>query len=703
MVKRLLIALLLPGLCLADHVLENAQARIAFDEKGAVTELVDKQSAAGHNLIARRLSGFWKLIFHRGRVYENVVAPEQQQYRFAREGDRLVISVDRVRFEDETLPIQLRFTVRLEGDEVRWTARIENRSQVTVADFFFPQIGGIDALGGAGSDDLIWPSAAGMRMRNVKASMRAGVGGLTSIDEPVNTVADPRLDLLYPSGSTVDEGASMSWYEWTNGSRGVYFASYDPRFQSGLLRVSRLFQAGGALQFSFAKFLLLGPGETWTSGESVVSPHAGTWHVGAAKYRKWADTWFRRQARPEWVDRMKGMLLVILRQQYGDRMWSYSDLPYLFDEARKSGVDTVALFGWTEGGHDNKYPVYEPDPEMGGESGLRQGLAAVRKAGGNTILYINGHIMDAGSPFYKETGVRMAARNIWGSPYYEQYSKSHESAFLAHFSHKLFAPACPGDAEWEKVMRGVGTRLLGYGPSGVIYDQVGGMPPYPCFGTDRKEPLSEIFTAGRLRYLAAIRANARQSSEKAGLMGEHICDLYAQFMDVIHGVHRGFSPSEPAFPQMVRYTFPEVVMTSRNAAPRLTLRQSNFALAYGFRFETEVRYRADVETVRRREKPELQEYQRSISALRDRYWDLLGAGRFLDDRGLVNRNREVTATLFAQGKRNALVVWNNTAVKQEVKVEVTGKRFVEAAGVKGVLAARPGSLAPQEVAVLIYE
>jgi hypothetical protein len=400
---------------------------------------------------------------------------------------------------------------------------------------------------------------------------------------------------------------------------------------------------------------------------------------------------------------MQGMLLVILRQQYGDRMWSYTDLPYLYEEARRSGVDTVALFGWTSGGHDNQYPVYLPDPEMGGEKALREGLAAVARAGGNTILYINGHIMDAAAPFYRETGHRLAARTIWGSPYYEQYNKSHESSFLYHFSRKLFAPACPGDPEWEKVMRGVGSQLMAYGPSGVIYDQVGGMAPYPCFGTDRKEPLSEIFTAGRRRYLAAIRANLKQVREDAGLMGEHLCDLYAQYFDVIHGVHRGFSPGEPGFPQMSRYTFPELVLTSRSAAPRLTPRQMNFSLAFGYRIEIESRYRSDVQTIRKEEKVHLRDYQRAVSELRNRYWDLLGSGRFLDDQGLSNRNPAVTATLFSAGGRRAVVAWNDTAQPQEPAVDVPGKRFKEAAGVNGVLRGVPRTLAPQEVVVLVYE
>jgi hypothetical protein len=694
--KRLICAVILFGTVAfgTEQILDNGKVRIAIDGNAAITQLVDKQSSPGQNLISRPLPGFWKLIFHRGRVYENVVEPQAQQYRMERSGDTLRIVVDRVKFREETLDIRLTFTVRVQGDEVRWTAKVENRAPVTIVDFFFPEVGGIDGLGAANTpDQLIWPASAGARIRNLKASLRPRVDSLAEIEEPVNAVANQHLELTYPGS------ASMDWYELSNGSRGIYFASYDPTFMVGALRVSRLFDAGGVLQFMFAKYLFLGQGETWTSGDYVTSPHPGAWHTGAQKYRQWANTWFKPQPKPEWVERVKGMFLVILRQQYGDRMWSYRDLPLLSEEARKSGIDLLALFGWTEAGHDNRYPIYQPDPEMGGEAALREGLAQVTKAGGRTILYINGHIMDAGSPFYKDTGQRIAAQTIWGSPYYEQYNKSHESSFLRNFSRKLFAPVCPGDPEWEKVMLATGKQLLNYGPTGLIYDQLG-YAAYPCFGTGRERE-SEAFSAGRRKLLGTLRT-LKKDHPNFGFMIEHFSDAYADQIDIIHGVGN-HQLSDTAFPQLMRYTFPEVISTSRQQAPRLDAKQVNFAFAYGFRFELEVRYRADMETIRRQEKTHLRDYMKKVSGLRDRYWELLGSGTYMDDRGVENRNRSLTVTRFAKGARCALAVWNNTGSPQKVAVEVPGKRFVEAAGVDGKFSGMPGTLAPQEVAVAIFE
>jgi hypothetical protein len=689
----------------SEYALENAKVRLALNGNGAVTQLVDKQSDARHNLIARPTPGFWSLIFHRGVSYENLVEPQLQRYRIERAGDRLTVTADKLRFRDETLDIKVTFEIRLQDDEVRWTARVENRAPVTIVDFYFPQLGGVDSLGDARrTDDLIWPRYAGMRVSNLKRSLGRAFSNPPGTDpldlnEPINTYQNPSLEETYPAF------ASMSWYEFTNGKRGIYFGSHDSRFLTGALRVKRRFEVAGTLEFCFAKYLFTRQGEIWVSGEYVTSPHPGTWHTGASKYRKWADTWFRPRPRPQWMERMKGMFLVILRQQYGDVMWQYRELPALYEEARKGGMDTVALFGWTEAGHDHKYPEANPDPEMGGEAALREGLAGITKMGGKTLMYLNGFVMDASGEFFRQNE-RLAAKSLGGTPYFRTAGKQKwvESSFLRNFSWKAWAPVCsPGDPVWIETMLAAGRKLQGYGVTGVLYDQLGGLDPYPCFQNNAGVRESEAFVTGRLKLLDKLPTTLREGRPDSGFVAEHFTDVYSQYIDVLHGCCYGLRYEEGAFPQMSRYTFPEVISTARNPEPRTIRKHVNFALAYGYRFEVEVRYRPDMETIRRQEKAHLRDYQRKVSELRDRYWDLLGSGRFLDDRGLVNQNPSVTATVFSAGRRRAVVVWNNTTQPQPVRVDFPGAAFVEAAGIDGVARKRPELLKPQEVSVLIFE
>ncbi|MGH9839583.1 MAG: DUF6259 domain-containing protein, partial [Blastocatellia bacterium] len=283
------------------------------------------------------------------------------------------------------------------------------------------------------------------------------------------------------------------------------------------------------------------------------------------------------------------------------------------------------------------------------------------------------------------------------------YSKFHESSLLSNFSRKLFAPICPANQEWVDRTVEIGKDLLGYGPTGVIFDQVGGMTPYLCFDPSHghSKP-SMAFPDGRRKQLTALRKELKRVAPDFGFMTEQATDLYTQYVDVHHGIGLGFTAGENAFPQMFRYTFPDVIMTTRQPVPRVEARQVNHAFAYGLRFELEVRYRADMETIRNNDKPHLKEYLRQVSALRDRYWDLIGSGRFVDDRGVESSNSAVTVTGFEHDGRRAVVVWNNTKQTQTVTLNAPGYGLVEARGVEGALPHSPLILKSQQIAVLTY-
>lgn len=687
----------LPAPAPQSHTIENSSVRLAIDDAGSLIELVDLEASPPRNLIQGRPGSFWRLIFHRGRVLENLIDPAAQRYRIQRRGgNELVVTMDRLRHEDTELDVSVEFRIWLTGREIHWRARIDNRDRITIAELFFPEIQGIQQLESDGDADLIWPLGAGIRIRDIVGSLQPRVDHLVAIETPVSTAADPVLETTYPFPAT------MPWFEISNGRRGLYFGSHDPRFELGALRVSRLFQQGGSLRAGFVKYPFVGPNSVWESGEFVVCPHSGTWHQGAAVYRTWASSWNRPQEKPEWARAMKGFFLVIMRQQYGTVMWRYADLPMLYQEAHANGMDTLGLFGWTEGGHDNGYPDYRPDPDMGGETALKAGIAEVQRRGGRVVLYINGHIMDASSEFYRNHGGQVASRTLWGDPWYEQYNKAGHSSFLRYFNKRLFAPADDGQPLWRKTMVNRALQVLGYGADGVIVDQLGAYC-YPCFGPTCSDRPSLAGPQGRIALARDLRRAIKASRPSAGFMTEIPLDFLAPFVDMYHGWGPGHQLGPDAFPQMLRYTFPEMILTSRHQAPRIDRKQANFILAYGFRPELEVRYQADALAVRKGDYPELRDYLGKIGALRDRHWDLLGTGTFLDDRGLQNDSPAITATVFGAGDRRAVVAWNNTSTEQPLRVKFHGKRLTGVDSVEGALAAPPNLLQPQQLVVLVFE
>lgn len=659
--------------------LENERLTLGLDSNGTVTELRNKSLQPSRNYISELAPGFWHLIFRRGMSLENVVAAEAQQYRIERpSGDSLRATVVGLRCRHEQLPVKLTFTVRLDGDALIWTTEIENRSDVEITELFFPELGAIRSLGDPTRKDyLYWPNGAGERI--------AGF-------------ATRRMHLTHPFW------ASMGWFTLNNGREGLYCGTHDPTFMSGELQAGINADQRELPTLGFVKYPLVRRGETWRSSPYVVAPYAGTWHVAADRYRAWMQTWRQVRSKPEWVRRMTGMFLVILNQQYGDVMWHYDEIPWLYREAQANGMDTVALFGWTAAGHDNQYPDYRPGEQLGGEKALRDGLKQVADAGGRTILYLNGRLIDAESPYAKsDEGRRVATRNVWGSRYVEQYNKFSHSSLLRTFSQKAQFVADPIHPEWRRTILAQGLNVAAHGPSGLIFDQLGGTWAFPAFDAPPGVKPTLAFPQGQQRLLTELREGLKRDAPERGLMVELLTDVYTQYGDVIHGCGAAFTPSSNAFPAMSRYVMPDLIITARNPMPRIDARTANFALAYGFRPEIEVRYRDDVRVVRNGINAERAVYLRQVGQLRRRYWDLLALGRYVDTLGIEASNPAVTVTGFEQSNRKAVVTWNDTPTRQPIAVSVPGFRLVEVAGVDGPLAPPSQRLAAQQIAVWVFE
>ena len=649
--------------------LENDKLRFVIDENGSPVALVNKLVDPNRNYISGFTQGFWHLIYRRGESWENEVIPQAQKHEVEQPSDdTLRFIVREVRCRNEELPIQLVFTVRLQDDELVWNAEINNKSDVEITEFFFPEIGSIRGLGDRSlRDELIWPEAAGVKVPYV---------GTRRVTYPWR--------------------GSMQWCELTNSREGIYYASYDDTCMSGEMQV-------GPNLFGWVKYVFVEPGERWESKPFVISPHVGTWHVAADKYRQWLSTWRKIRTRPQWVQEMTGMYLVILNQQYGDVMWQYDELPYLYQQAKAWGIDTVGLFGWTEGGHDNKYPVYEPGDKLGGEEQLRQGLKAVADEGGHTICYVQGRLLDAARDYFKgPEGQKVAARNLWGTPYFEQYNKYSRSSLLRCYSLKLQGIANPIHPEWHDTLSSWARHVLGFGPDGILFDQVGGMYAYPAFDAPGVKP-SLAFPIGQQKLLTRLRKELRAVGPDRALVAELLTDVYSQYGDMLHGCGAGFGPGGASFPAMSRYVLSDVIMTQRNPKPWMNPTDANFALTYGFRYELEVRYRDDAFKVRNGLVNGSRDYVRKVSELRKQYWDLLGMGRFVDTVGIESSNPAVTVTGFQQGDRLAVVTWNNTSKLQETAVVAPGYRLVARQGVDGPVPLDEKRIGPQRVCVWVFE
>ena len=187
--------------------------------------------------------------------------------------------------------------IELEGEAVRLTLRIENKTPYQIGEVFFPILGGVTGLG------------------NTHRELKS-----TGLVRPVGTgVASSDVFFLFANFSGLgDQGAEQfylypqdlaePWMELHNPGlhRSVYLASHDradrskvlhlemlpgnaetPRLDGNWPRPDELNGLPAGVLIAFVEFANCPPGETFEAAPVVLQVHDGDWQEGQRIYRKW--------------------------------------------------------------------------------------------------------------------------------------------------------------------------------------------------------------------------------------------------------------------------------------------------------------------------------------------------------------------------------------------------------------------------------
>ncbi|NUQ01287.1 MAG: hypothetical protein HUU35_15685, partial [Armatimonadetes bacterium] len=446
----------------------------------------------------------------------------------------------------------------------------------------------------------------------------------------------------------------------------------------------------------------------WDAPPLVLAPYAGAWQVAASRYRRWFDSQVAVLAAPPWVRECSGWLLAVLKQQHGEVMWDYrTGLDELCDLALERGLDVLGLFGWAHGGHDGRYPEHYPDPLMGGAPALRAALTRARERGLRTILYANGSLIDTATDFYRYVGNEALALRENRELYLQSIRKFHSATPVT------FAMGCLGAEAWRRQLRSLAQQALELGADGILFDQLGVFGPLSCFATHHRHATpAEAFTRERVSLLSEIATAMRQQNPEFVVATEGVIDALAGAVGFYHGWGTGFAqPTAPqhmfggenAFGDLFRATFPELVMTQRQANPMTTRAEAHYALVHGLRHEIETRYPADVRYLREGRLPEPADYAdcayyppdvetvrsltadeaaaclQALTAFGQRHAAFLRHGRFVGERGFINASDGLVAKAFTAGDQLAVCVWNPTAEARPCEISVPNGRLVSCA------------------------
>jgi hypothetical protein len=643
--------------------IENDGIRLVLDDGGNLIELTNRRT--GQNYAGGR--SLWRLIYQEGEAFENQLLAEEVQPEIRCDGHRMTI-VYPSRF-----PVQV--GIELVDDEVRWAIDVSNDQPGTVVrEIHFPMIGACHYKQGQA---MIWGVLGGQRFSDLRAELKKFNTQYMACDHK-----NIRMSTLYPGSWTATNS-----YLLADDREGLYFGSHDSTFQQTL----HLFELEGEnVSAGFVKYPYLRTGEKTHIDGYVVSPYSGSWHVAARKYRSWADQWFKVVDKPDWVKTMEGWQRIILKHQYREIHYRYDQLKQIYDEGHAAGIQNFLLFGWTQDGHDNNYPDFRCDESQGGEASLEKNIRAFQDAGGKVMLYFNGHLIDKTSKYYSLHGAKVCAKDFQGNEYQECYRFGGAGTALRQFGHKTFVGACPTQTLWLDQLKAMADIAFRLNCDGLFFDQMGGWDNVQCCDPTHghRIPLTTIGQA-KADLLAKLREYIKTKNPNISFGTEILCDLTAQHVDYVHNLWGacpepgpatadGKRPESIGFIDWFRYIFPEVILTDRDIRDDTDIeRRVNHALLKGLRSDIEI-YRCR-RTIA--ETPHYCEYLKQINRLREKYADLILAGRYGDTDGFTLSNDTIDARAFTNGNRLAVILTQSYLEQTSTVLDVPGHRYVEHNGV----------------------
>ncbi len=619
-----------------------------FDNECGLRLLAD-----GFATVGRKDGDFWRAFLDTDEIRElSVYSHDQTPVSVTETADGKVYTYDRLCAENgEVFEITLEITIRCVNGTIECSAVIENHSDVILNELQLPFVDACD-YGCAPDEEVLYtPDGIGSRTPNPRRSISWCHTEYMSADYKSTWMTH-----TYPP--TNGRVLSMPWIGLQCGDKFLYFGEHNSEMRIvGLNAGIAPRHAESELMFNLSHYPAVHKGERVECARSVIALFEGDWRDGAAFYRVWSEkTWRLEQHIPDWVQDITGWQRIILKHQYGEIFFQYADLPRLYEEGRRYGLNALLVFGWWKGRFDNNYPEYEADPALGGEEGLREAIAEVQRRGGHVLLYSNGNLIDVKTDFYKRIGQKIAHKDIDGNEYREHYQFSNDGTILRNYGYKSFDTACHRTAEWKENLLNVARLKLSLGPDSIFFDQLGCCLKL-CFDSSHPHG-SRIDEDGIGRY-ENIRAIRAITPAGKAIGTEWVCDRYANLVDYIHGCGTGQTYYPAAFPDIYLHTFPGIHVSNRFIHDdKDGFRDHlNYAFVYGLIFDVCI-YRGRVCGIAGI--PEYAEHVRYLTDIKAKYHKYFYRGRFESMFGEPVPSGIRSAKFHAEDGDFLVSFWNTT-------------------------------------------
>ena len=639
--------------------LENDAFCMGLDEtSGAIRSLIVKRNRC--ELIGeKRLAANFRICLPWPDYQCNYIeGTAQRPADLVRSGDSVTVAFSGMRSEKGEVPLDLSYTIALDGDCVRFRARLANRSAYPVSEFWFPRIGGWTGFGGRDAL-LATPGYTSCRHTNSLFKSFPGRRGLGAEAAEYTT--------NYP-------GMVMPWWDVFDreSGTGLYLGYHDKTFRistwhcylwpdaSGNPEDAWLTdqEAAGApvgLVFSHVRYPFIKSGETFDAGEFVVRVHEGDWHQGSKHYRKWFMGNFPFDKSRSWLRKKSAWFTSIVYQPEDRITADYQTYDQWCRDAEKFGINCHELIGWHSGGLERNYPDYFPEEKLGGRPGFRNLLASIKSRGSRCLAFVNYNIIDGATEQYRSTLRPFTRKDQFGqTPNNMAWGESTLIARLGFSVHRhMVASVVP---PFQELLERHLLRTVQDGADGFQIDKlnVGSALDFNPLNTRKPD---EALCEGLVQGIASLLEKCRKINPEFCIASEATEDRLIPYVDVYY---RNSSGPDIA---PLRYVFPEWTSAQHISGAR-DFRSVNGAVLTGSVICVEPRtYSGTLADPLYRD---LANYIREVERIRHALANLIFLGAYFDEEGASITEvggQPGTALVFrvhghASSGRRAIVVSN---------------------------------------------
>ena len=555
------------------------------------------------------------------------------------------ICYDRLVAEDGSVHnVELTLYIKRDGDKLLFSAKIKNNGKARVNELQYPFFD-FEKLNGSFSQDVLYiPNGLGYRGVDPHALAESAHTEYMAAD-----YKNIWKSYNYPAP------LSMPWMAVQSGKSCLYMGAHFEKAKIHSLNIGCEPREAKTdeLLLCISSYPAVVNGEELTYGDFCAAL-TDDWRGGADVYREFIESsWFTPVPKKDSIRRLDGWQRIILKHQFGEIIHKYEDLPRIYAEGVKYGINMILLFAWWSEGMDNGYPNYEPDPALGGVEKLRAAIKEINDQGGRVVLYANGHLIDIATDFYKNEGWKYTMKDIDNNDYREHYKFSNNGTLL-RYGNKSFANGCYGTEGWIRTLDEITRKHIDFGSNGTFFDQIACCMRH-CFDTTHTHG-NRIDEDPQYRHEWVKKT--RESLTNDNWFGtEWVCDRLTPYMDFTHGCGFGTRYSEDSYPYMFHYVFPEAQISNRFIHDERAGFKSilNYDFAVGLIYDVSF-YRGRAEGMD--DFPEYSNHVKFLCSLREKYRPFFTDGKF----DIVEEvlPRKVFATKYTLDGKSIVAAWNGS-------------------------------------------